>query len=407
MRFPYPAPWAVVLLCLLWGGCSDDDKVLGGHDDEEEDLNTWIWALDDQSGTIRIHDADTGALEATLAGSSHPMMRQILAGPESEPTVWMGRDGTAYGFTRGFAPHGDHTHMEIPAAIAVLATGPGTAHQGVDSHGEIVVYANDGDSTFTLIDVAARTASTLHHGSGHSAAFYAHGRLVATDMHAPWARGIDAAGDTILFQATIDTLAHGDAYHHESETLFIATLKGFETLDPGSGSLGARIPYPAPGRVNFLYHAGETSVAFGPHKTGSTTDKIFLLDMEQRTAEVLAISGATLDWSVSGGAFALSADGRMVVAADLAQARLYMVCIDSENASCYRSVTTLAVPATGMACAVNHAGDHVWALDQATGTVYCYHPTEGELHNSWSTDPSTDYIFATSVAPSIDVLKDF
>lgn len=194
----------------LLGGCSDDeDKILGGHDEDEADLNTWIWVMDDETGTLWVHDADNGQLEATLEAEAHPFMRQVLAGPDAEPTVWMGTGGSAYGFTRGFATHGDHVHMEVPEALGVLPTGPGNVHQRADDHGDYVVYANDGDSTFTVIDVAARTTRTVGHGSGHSAALYAHGMLIATDMHAKWARGIDAASGEIAFEVSIDTLAHG------------------------------------------------------------------------------------------------------------------------------------------------------------------------------------------------------
>jgi len=402
---------AAGMLCAvaILGGCSDeDDKVLGPVDSEaEEDLNTWIWALDDETGTLWVHDADTGDLEATFDGESHPMMRQAFAGPDAEPTVWMGREGSAYAYTRGFHPHGDHAHMEIPEALGTIATGPGNVHQGVDEDGDHVCYANDEDGSFTLIDVEARTARTVHHGSGHSAAFHSHGLLVATDMHNKWARVIDADADTVIHEVAIDTLAHGDAFHHDSKSLFIATLNGFEVLDVEGGTLGTMIPYPIAGRVNFLYHSGDGPVALGLHRAEGDTDKIILLDMAARTAEALAVDGASLAWNISGGNFALSEDGKMVVATDLELPRAYAICIDAENATCYRAVLPVTVPASDMACALNYSGDHIWVMEKSTGTVSCYHPDEGELHNTWAVDAAADYIFATSLPPGSEVIKDY
>ncbi len=398
----------LLLAGVFLGGCSDDeDKVLGGHDQAEEDLNTWIWVTDDDTGTIWIHDADTGSLEATLSGDAHPFMRQVFAGPDTEPTVWMGRGGAAYGFTRGFATHGDHVHMEAPEALGVLSTGPNNIHQGVDDHGDYVVYANDGDSTFTVIDVATRTTRTVGHGSGHSAAVYAHGTLIATDQHAPWARGIDADSGEIVFEVAIDTLAHGDAFDHDTETLFIATLGGIEVLDLDGPTLGTRIPYPGGGRVNFLYHAGEVPVAFGPHKLDEPAESIILLNMATQTAEAFEISGASLAWNIGGGNFALSENGRMLVATDLDRAMAYWICIDADDPEDYRQMQSLTVPAADMACAINYGGDHIWLLEKGTGAVYCYHPEDGEVHNTWSANSAADYIFTTSYPAGIEVLKDF
>jgi len=226
-------------------------------------------------------------------------------------------------------------------------------------------------------------------------------------MHNKWARGIDVDTDTIVFEVEIDTHAHGDAFHHDSETLFIATLNGFEVLDLEREARGTPIPYPTAGRVNFLYHGGDVPVAFGPHKTEGSTDKIILLNMAEKTAETLTVDGASLGWNISGGNFALSESGKMVVATDLVSPRAYLICIDAENSSCYRTVLTLTVAAPDMACAVNYEGDHVWTLNKENGMVYCYHPEDGELHNSWQADASSDYIFATSLPPGIEVIKDY
>ncbi len=409
MKCPFLTMLSVLLICsaILLGGCSDNDKPLGPGDGSEADLYTWIWALDDDSGTIWIHDADTGELKATLTGESHPMMRQAYAGPASEPTVWMGRGGTAHAFNQGFHMHGDHAHMEVPEKLSVVPTGPNNVHQGVDDHGDYVIYANDGDATFTLIDVATRTPRTINHGSPHSAAFYSHGMIVATHMQEEWARGIDAVADTILYEVAIAANSHGEAFHHDSETLFIATDSGFEVLDVEEGVLGDRIPYPTAGRVSFLYHAGAVPVAFGPHRTEGDSDRIILLDMANLTSEALTIPGSSLAWNIREGSFALSGNGRILVAADLADEKVYVVCIDPSNGTCYRSYTTVEIPFADAACAINHDGDHIWVLNRENGRIYCHHADDGELHNSWEVDPAADYIFATSLPRSVEVFKDF
>jgi len=151
-------------------------------------------------------------------------------------------------------------------------------------------------------------------------------------------------------------------------------------------------------------------VAFGPHKLDGPdehAESILLLNMQTQTAEALPISGASLAWNNGGGSFALSEDGKMLVVTDLGRALAYWICIDASNPDDYRSVESLTVPAADMACAINHGGDHIWLLEKGSGAVYCYHPEDGELHNTWSADGAADYIFATSYPSGIEVLKDF
>ncbi|UCH82643.1 MAG: hypothetical protein JSW50_09135, partial [Candidatus Latescibacterota bacterium] len=194
--------------------------------------------------------------------------------------------------------------------------------------------------------------------------------------------------------------AHGDAFHHDSETAFVATDAGFVVLDVEATAVVDTLEYPAGiNRVNFLYHGSEFAVAFGPHKPESPathSGKIVLLNLEDRTTEALTINGAALTWNIGGGNFALSPSGKIVFATDVATANGYLICIDPDNASCYKSVKTMTLPESDMASAINFHGDHVWVLAKSTGMVYCYHPDEGELHNQWQADASTDYIFATS-----------
>jgi hypothetical protein len=233
--------------------------------------------------------------------------------------------------------------------------------------------------------------------------------IVATQMDPGWVRFLDVNTGDIDEELAIPLNAHGDAFHHDSETAFIAADLGFVVLDVDAPAVIDTLAYPGGiNRVNFLYHAGEVPVAYGPHKaagSGVNSDQIVLLNMEDRTAEALTIAGAQLTWNIGGGNFALSESGKMVLATDVVAARAYLICIDSENPSCYRSVTTLDVPEADMACAINFHGDHVWVLDKSTGDVYCYHPDEGELHNQWQADAATDYIFATSYDG--DIIKDF
>jgi hypothetical protein len=399
------------MISVMFAACSEETEELLGpaNGDEEEDINTWIWALDDDAGQVRVYDADDGMLKATLSAVSHPFMRQAKAGPVEEPTVWMGKNGFAYGFTRGFHPHGDHAHMELPESLTTVVTGADNVHQGVDPHGDYLIYANDGDQNFTIVDVDALASWTVPNGSGHSAALMTDDYIVATQMSPGWIRFLDITTGDIEAEFSIPENAHGDAFHHDSETAFIATDAGFVVLDVEAPTVADTIAYPnGINRVNFLYHGSDSPVAFAPHKaagTGVNSDKIVLLDMENRTTEAITISGAELTWNIGGGNFALSDNGNFVLATDVSDAEAYLICIDSGNVTCYRTVTTWDVPAADMACAINFNGDHVWMLNKATGEVYCYHPDEGELHNQWQAAATTDYIFATSYDG--DIIKDY
>ncbi|MCP4550309.1 MAG: hypothetical protein GY835_27935 [bacterium] len=389
--------------------CGDDDKILGTNTGEEEDMNVWLWAVG-ADDSLRVYDADSGALHGTWFADGHPLMRQAKAGPDGEPTVWLGSNGGAYGFTQGFHAHGDHADMNVPERIDPIVTGSNNVHQGVHPHGEYVIWANDGDATFTVVDTETEAVRTLHNGSGHSAALLTDEHLIATQMDPGWARIIDFDADTIIAEIPIATGAHGDAllhgHHRDGDIAFIATNDHIEVLDIEDATLEVSIAYPGTGRVNFLYHAGDNTVAFGPRKLESgDADNILLLDMENRTAETVTLSGSTLAWNNGGGNYALSSDGKMVAVTDLQTAKAWLVCIDGENASCYGSVLDLDAPAANMACAVNHAGDHLWLLDKSDGRVYCYHPDEGELHNDWQAHTASEYIFVTDTA--LDVIKDY
>jgi len=357
--------------------------------------------------SLRVYDAETGLLEATFSASSHGLMRETKAGPAENPTVWLGGNSQGNGFTQGFSAHGDHSDMTAPVRVSQLNLGVDSAHTGVSHDGSTVAWANDGGSDFTVIDTSTLLVKTLPGGSGHSAALPFTGGLIATDMNNKWARVLDLNDGSIIHEVTIDTLSHGDAWHETSGTAFLACLNGFEVLDPQLGQAGQFIAYPGEGRCNFLFHRGDNAIALGPVKTGADqVETIFILDMATRSAQEVLIAGAALTWHRGAGNFAISDNGKLAAASDLNTAHAYLINLDDTNPAQVGEVVTLDVPTSGMACALDHSGQFLWVLNSATGLVDGFCTTDLISEIQLQVDPATDYIFTTSIDPSIAVIKE-
>ncbi len=385
------------LTSILITGCSEKSKPLGANPDETQDVFAWVWAFDEDADSVRIYNAGEGVLKASYSAEAHPMMHIIPAGPASEPTLWMASGNTAYAFTRGFHPHADHAHMEIPEAHAAISQVFGAAHMGSTGMGDTVAFANDDSSTVTIINAATGSARILHNGSPHSAALLASGYLVTTHMNRKWAKIINITADTLLDSIAIDTLAHGDAYYAANNTAFIACKNGIEVLDLNTRTRKGGISYTQSGRTSFLYHAHGSRIALCLHNTGGVvaTDKILLLNMANENLEYLAIPGASLDWSINGGHFALSENGKAAILSDLTLARVYQVNLDPASSG-YKSVITIAVSAAKSAVAANFDGSHVWV--QSGQTVDMYHVESGSalLEKTMAVSQGTDWIYVTS-----------
>lgn len=362
-----------------------------GH---EEKVLAWIWAYDGTAGTLQAYHSADGEKKAEFTASAHPMMHIIHAGPVDEPTIWMANGGMAYAFTAGFHGHGDHAHLEIPEIYNTVATGAGPVHTGVSPDGMTVAFANDGDQTVSVIDVAGGSVQTISHGSGHSAALLTGEYLIttaATPTAEKWANIIDISTNTVV--ATIETApgAHGDAYYDVGNTAFIACGDGIYVIDVAAKSLKKSLPYTQAGRTNFLYHGEEASKAVGLHKTESgTSDKILLLDMAAEIMEYLTIPGATLDWKIKDGYFALSQDGQVAVLADLSLPNIYHVNLQTKE------VTTLTAPSASAAVATNFDGSQVWVLDKSSQKVSRIHVEHNERTDEFNAASGTEWIFVTS-----------
>ena len=151
------------------------------------------------------------------------------------------------------------------------------------------------------------------------------------------------------------------------------------------------MPYTEAGRTNFLYHGEDASISVGLHKTDAgTSDKILLIDMANETLEYLTISGATLDWKIKDGYFALSQDGQVAVLADLSLPNIYHVNLQTN------AVTTLNAPAASVAVATNYDGSQVWAQDKNAQTVTRIHVEHNEQEDEFSVSSGTEWIFVTS-----------
>lgn len=402
----FAALLAALALAFLITGCSDDDddEILGpGDGGDEEEVFAWVWAYDADDDSLRVYDADDGQLHATYHALPHPLIREVLAGPETEPTVWMGSGGVGYAFSAGFHVHGDHAHMEIPEDLGTVATGAGNTHLSVDSHGETVAWANDEDQTYTLVDTETMAVTTLHHGSPHSASMVAHGVLVGTHMNEKWARIIDVATDAIVAEVPIDTLAHGDAYYHDAEQVFIPCLNGVDVVGiDEEASLGS-IAYPDQGRVNFLFHGADSDRALAPVKLAAgSAAEIWILDMASRIMVDVPIAGAALAWNRGGGNISLSADGTTALLTDVASARAYVLDMATGG------VTSLTVEAADMAGAVDFSGERIWLLDKGSGEVHYRHFHEGgwEEEDGFSVHAGSDWIFVTSFDPAVELIRD-
>lgn len=360
----------------------------------EETVLAWVWAYNGTASTLEAYHAATGEMKAQFTASAHPMMHIIHAGPAEEPTIWMANAGTAYAFTAGFHSHGDHAHQETPEIYKTVTVGPSPVHTGVAPDGMTVAFANDGDQTVSVIDISSGNVQTVSHGSGHSAALLTGEYLIttaATPTDETWAKIIDISTNSVV--ATIETATgtHGDAFYAAGNTAFLACGDGIYIVDVSAKSLKTRLPYTEAGRTNFLYHGEKSSLAVGLHKTESgTSDKILLLDMAGESLEYLTIAGATLDWKIKDGYFALSENGQVAVLADLSQPNVYHVDLQT------KAVTTLTAPAAAVAVATNYDGTHVWVLNKTSQKVSRIHVAHNERTDEFSVAAGTEWIFVTS-----------
>ena len=382
------------MLLFLFGGCGNDSNPVDTHGHEHE-VEAWLWAFDDDNGTVTISDTHDGVAETTYTASAHMMMHCFTAGPAMTPTLWMAKGSTAYGFSTGFdLSHGDHAHKETPESYATITVGTSTVHMGSTPSGDTVAFANDGDQTVSIIDVAAKSVvATVSHGSGHSSALLTGDYLIttaATGSGDTWAKVIDTAKDSVLDSLTIGSGAHGDAYYAAGKKAFIACADGLYIIDIANRTVKGSIAYTESGRSNFLYHGHANPLAVGLHKTDAgTSDKLLLLDMQNETLEYITISGAVVPWNISTGQFSLSADGSVAVISDNTASKIYHITLAT------KTVNTLTAPAAGSAVATNADGSVVWALNG--GTVSMIHAEDNEIEDTFSVSAETDWIYVTSV----------
>lgn len=382
----------IVAFVLLLGGCENSTSPEeSGH---SNDIEAFIWAFDDDSGRVSIYDVHNEIPKNTYTASAFSMMHCFMAGPATEPTVWMAKSNKAYAFTGGFdLSHGDHAHKEAPMEYAAIAVGNNPVHMGSTPSGDSVAFANDGDGTVSIIDVITReVVQTCTHGSGHSSALLTGEYLITTPATASgetWAKIIDITRDSILDSLDIGAGAHGDAYYAAEKKAFIAITDGIAVIDVAARAVSKTIPYTETGRTNFLYHGHNNRFAAGLHKTDSgTSDKLLILDMASDKLEYLAIPNASLPWNISKGQFALSADGTAAVISDNVALKIYHVTLAT------KAVKTLNAPAAACAVATDENGTFVWAL--AGSNVSMFHVAENRKIDTFPVDQGVDWIYVTS-----------
>ncbi len=393
-------------LILLTIGCGEqDDQVLGpAHGEQAIDTNAWLWAFDADQDSLRVYDGVTGDLHATFFAEPHALLHEVMAGPTTQPTVWMGSGGTGFIFSAGFATHGDHAHMELPASLGTVSTGAQNTHLTTDPQGETVSWANDGDQNFTLVDVETRTPVTVAHGSPHSSSLVAHGTLLATHMHEKWARLIDVEDGAIIATIDIDTLAHGEAFFETTKQAFIPCLNGITVVGFEEQENLDLISYPGPGRVNFLFHGPGTDHALAPVKLGEgAASEVWVLDMEHHDLAAVGVPGSALDWSRGGGNLNLSANGAYAVLTDLETARAYVVDLAAGTTQ------TITTEAPDMACAPGYKGDQLWLLNKNSGAIHFWYRQEGFWQEGagFTIHSGSDWIFITNLDPAVEIIQDY
>ncbi len=432
----------VILLALsLMGimGCKSDSEELGKSQTDHDTVYAWIWAYDSTYSKIRAYKftgttgTSTPALEEDA--KAHAMMRIMTAGGKDgdEPAIWMGAgndasDSKAYAFTTGFHSHVDHLHQETPE---VLSYSPITSdlnnpvHMGYNPDKTKVAFANDNDSTITIITTENGEVTTSNQGSTHSAALLTNSWLITTDKGSgtsadAWLKIVDLESPDAAKHSYLNfcTFIHGDAYYHTKKTAFVACNEGMKYLDLTDAATtepvnNSAIPYPSGiNRVNFIYHSGSNHIAFAPHKPasgdGDTSDSFVLLDMKNKTMEKITITGAALFWSQQYGNYALSENGKALAYSDTNVAKVYHINMDSDSAD-YKKVTTLTAPDKNAAVAISYDGSHIWTLtgtDPDPKTVSHIHVEDGNIEGTFTVHENTSWIYVTSADPSKSVIED-
>jgi hypothetical protein len=404
-RILYPV--ITIFFCILpfFTGCSSDSATPIGSENDVSGFQVplaWVWGYDADTETLTAYHSFGGEKRATFAAHIHPKIRIAYAPSDEHPTIWMGNGHKAIGFTTGFGPHLDHGHMETPEKHVSSSEVHDPAHMSVSADGEAVIFANDENETFTVVNVETGAVTTVNHGSSHSSALMtSQGQLVATHMQENWARIIDPLSDTVLEEISIGSGAHGDAYNSATGRAFIACVEGIEVIDTVSMAKTKRLDYPASGRTSFLYHAGETPVAIGLHNLTvdserQATDSFFLIHMTNETIEAITIAGASLDWSSQYGRFALSQDGRTAVFSDLSDSLIYVVDVDPSS-NTYRSVTTITTALdAGAAVGVGAGGEHLFILSGTTVYPVDLDAAAVDMDSGFTVKDGTDWIYVTS-----------
>lgn len=360
-------------------------------------IHAWLWAFDDDAGSVQVYHTVDKKAWASFPALMHPMMRTLEGGlinANLNHSIWMAKGNQIFSFTDGILDHGDHGHIVIPAVHQVL-TAPGNAslvHKSRSTNGQLLAFADDARQEIVTIDNQKGTMHQIQQGSAHSAALLAGDYLIttaATSTDEKWARIIYTATGQVVGTLEIGQGAHGDAYYPAGNTAFIACSDGIYVIDVPGKSLKKKIAYTQPGRTNFFYHAPESNLAVGLHKTESgVSDRFLILDLANESLDYITIPNSRLTWNMSAGQFALAREGEIVVFSDLEAAKIYHVNLTT------RSVVDLDAPGVACPIAVNYNGQQVWAL---SGRTICriYVP-ENKIEDIITVQDGSDWILVTS-----------
>lgn len=436
----------LVSLLFSFSGCSDSSEDLGESDEHDEEVYAWIWAYDKDNSTIRAYKFTemTGDETAALTANAkaHAAMHIMTSGgPDSDtPAIWMGggtdeTDSGIYSFTTGFYGHIDHAHMEQEpkSHLTISSDLNKPTHMGKSPDGSIVAFANDGSKMITVVNTKNGDSENINIDPYvHSAALLSNSFLIATHK----GDGDEGTGaDVKIFSISYDsdseewthsdiwshddlcTFIHGDAYYDGNDTAFIACNEGIYALPLANlptAPTETLITYPdGIYRTNFLFHNGDNYIAVGLHKPEDkddddefTSDSLLLLNMKELKTEKLTIPDSTLIYKNEFGNFAISEDGKAIVYADTNLPVVYHINIDP-NSSDYKKVTTLDALEANASVAISYSGGHIWTLTgTATKTVSHIHVEDGNTEGTFTVDSDTDWIYATTSDPDLDIVLD-
>jgi hypothetical protein len=363
----------VSALILFLVGCAvnplddlDPVSVDEGDDCNPQAIHAWLWAYNGDSDSLSVfHTIDKECWESFHVGflpgnGFHPAG---LVGGGIYPTLWSWNEDEIISLTNGILDHGDHGHIVHPREHVAFSAGSGFAVTGMsvtpDGSRIVVCGAFPETPSGEIISINCQTGDTSRYPVEHAVSYVVagSGRMLTGNGHSVTGTILQTEDGAHVASVTTDTLVSGGVYHAFIATVFLAGKTGIAVVDIQNGSVADAIDYEGDARVTALLAASESDYALGLCGAGSgSTDRVCVLDMENRTLHQHIISGARFAHDMSNGTVVLSDDGSTAILSDLKQSVLYRIALADGT------IEKTPAPDTACAVACNHDGTRVWAL---------------------------------------------